>query len=155
MRLSECGEYRNGESIKTLTGHSSPVCSVIFYRNGKYLASGSSDKIIGLWRVSSEKCIKTFIGHSSHVCSVVFSPDGKYLASGSADKTIGLWKSIWRLDPMTKLSECGGYRAENSSKHSQATFLKSLACFFLQTESIWFLNLRTRLLEFRDFLIKN
>ena len=56
---------------------------------------------------------------------------------------------------MTKLSECGGYRAENSSKPSEDTFLKSLALFFLRTESIWLLDLRTRLLEFRDFLIKN
>ena len=89
-------DYRSVESIERRmhknTGHYSPVCSIIFYPNGKYLASGSSNKTIGLWRVSSGKLIKTFIGHSSHVCSVIFSPDGKYLASGSADKTIGLWK---------------------------------------------------------------
>ena len=36
-------------------------------------------------------------------------------------------ESIWRLDPMTELSECGGYRAENESIPSQDTHQQSEA----------------------------
>ena len=80
-----------GELVKTLTGHSSSIESVVFSPKGEYLASGSFDSTIGVWRVSSGELIKTLTGHSSSVSSVVFSPDGEYLVSGSLDETIGLW----------------------------------------------------------------
>ena len=64
------------ERIKTLTGHSYYVFSVVFSPNGEYLASGSGDKTIIIWRVSSGKRIRTLIGHSDSVNSVVFSPNG-------------------------------------------------------------------------------
>ncbi|MEH1976653.1 MAG: ribosome assembly protein 4, partial [Nostoc sp.] len=77
--------------VNTLEGHSSTVYSVGFSPDGKTLASGSDDKTIKLWDVSTGKAIKTLTGHSSRVYSVGFSPDGKTLASGSSDKTIKLW----------------------------------------------------------------
>ena len=79
-------------SLFKLTGHSHYVWSVVFSADGEYLASGSYDKTIGVWRVSSGERIKTLTGHSSFVRSVVFSADGEYLASGSDDKTIGVWR---------------------------------------------------------------
>ena len=79
----------SGEQIKTLTGHSNAVLSVVFSPNREYLASGifsiTSDNIIIVWSVCSGQRIKTLKGHSDYVNSVVFSPDGEYLASGSAD----------------------------------------------------------------------
>ena len=80
----------SGERIKTLTGHSHCVSSVVFSPNGEYLESGSDT--IGVWRVSSGERIKTLTGHSSGVFSVVFSPNGEYLVSGSWDNTIGVWR---------------------------------------------------------------
>ena len=56
------------------------------------MASGSDDKTIGVWRVSSGERIETLKGHSSCVRSIVFSADGEYLASGSDDNTIGVWR---------------------------------------------------------------
>ena len=50
--------------------------------------SGSKDKTIRVWRISSGICIKILIGHKKEVRCVVFSPDGENLASGSRDNTI-------------------------------------------------------------------
>ena len=64
----------------------------MFSKNGEYLASGSEDWTIGVWRVSSGKRIKIIRAHYSIVFSVAFSPNGEYLASGSDDRSIGIWK---------------------------------------------------------------
>ena len=78
-------------SLFKLTEHSSGVKSIVFSPNGEYLASGSLDKTIGVWRVSSGERIKTLTEYSDpRVYSVVFSPNGEYLASGSGDFTIGV-----------------------------------------------------------------
>jgi WD40 repeat protein len=53
--------------------------------------SGSGDKTLKLWDVTTGKEIKTFTGHQSGVKSVAFSPDGRTALSGSDDATIKLW----------------------------------------------------------------
>ena len=79
-----------GSLIRTLTGHSNYVSSVAFSPDGSTLASGSHDKAIKLWDVSSGKLKTTITGHYGSICSVAFSPDGLILATG-AYKMIELW----------------------------------------------------------------
>lgn len=79
--------------IATLPGHQggpTGVHSLAFSPSGDTLASGSGDKTIKLWDVSSRTLIATLTGHTSHVFSVAFSPDGT-LTSGSRDGTVKLW----------------------------------------------------------------
>lgn len=75
----------------TLTGHTNDVRSVCISPDSKTIASGSHDKTIKLWDVTSGTCINTLTGHEGYVISVCFSHDGKTIASGSVDKTIKLW----------------------------------------------------------------
>ena len=81
-------EVRERNRLET---HSSAVLSVSFSTDGKTLASGSDDKTIKIWDVTTGKEIRTLNGHSDGVESISFSPDGKTLASGSRDNTIKLW----------------------------------------------------------------
>ena len=80
-----------GQDLKTLTGHTYGVESVVFSPNGQTLASGSLDQTVRLWDVHTGQCLKTLSDHTGWVVSVAFSPDGRILASGSADQTIRLW----------------------------------------------------------------
>jgi len=89
LAVSVLGE--EPQFLFTLTGHAGWINSVAFSPDGKLLASGSHDKTVKIWDMSSGQQIHTLTGHSDGVGSVVFSPDGKLLASGSWDNTIRLW----------------------------------------------------------------
>ena len=58
-----------------------------------YLVSGSQDKTVRLWEVSTGREIRILAGHTGSVESVAFSPDGRYIASGSHDDTVKLWEA--------------------------------------------------------------
>jgi len=77
---------------RTFEGHTDSVTSVSWSPDGRCALSGSSDKTLRLWEVSSGKCLRTFEGHTDRVNSVSWSPDGHWALSGSDDKTLRLWE---------------------------------------------------------------
>jgi platelet-activating factor acetylhydrolase IB subunit alpha len=53
-----------------------------------YLASGSRDRTVRLWRVSEQACLAVFRAHENWVRSVLIHPSGNYIISSSDDKSI-------------------------------------------------------------------
>lgn len=79
-----------------LTGHSDPVWSVAFSKNGKRMVSGSYDKTIRVWdfrRIGTKTIVDGFTlrGHTKYINSVCVTPDGRMVASASGDGTLRLW----------------------------------------------------------------
>jgi len=70
------------------------VNTVAVSADGRYAASGLSDKTIMLWDISSGNCMYILKGHKGSVRSLAFSHDNRKLASGSADGAIILWNVL-------------------------------------------------------------
>lgn len=60
-------------------------------RSGPYLVSGSRDKTIKMWDISTGLCLFTLVGHDNWVRGLVFHPGGKFIISASDDKTLRVW----------------------------------------------------------------
>ena len=111
-------ESGEGPCRRTIEGHSHWVLGVAFSPDGQYLASGSRDRTVKLWRVESGECTRTMEGHSVCVRCVVFSPDGQYLASGSQDNTVKLWSTPDRERSLQTMERV--YALLSSLKHNKS-----------------------------------
>ena len=81
---------KTGDLIKNLPV-ATPVGDVAFSPDGHWLAAGSDDNQIRLWRTSDYELEETLAGHTHYVNGIAFSPDGRWLVSGGHDKQIGIW----------------------------------------------------------------
>ncbi|NVM53621.1 MAG: hypothetical protein HWN66_07940 [Candidatus Helarchaeota archaeon] len=80
--------YRNGKLITWQ--RVSRIRALAWSIDGKFLASGSSDKMIRLWDKKG-KLVRVLKGHSGSVHSLAFSPTTGLLASSSANGEIFFW----------------------------------------------------------------
>ena len=76
-------------------GHrSTDVKAAAFSSDGKYLVTGSGDKTVKLWHLSTGAEIRTFSGHEEEVTAVAISPDGSKILSGDKKGMIKLWDAL-------------------------------------------------------------
>jgi hypothetical protein len=64
---------------------------VAFSRDGKLLASSSTDNTIKLWDAATKRELRTLTGHTGNIESMAFSPDSRLLASAGEDGSTFLW----------------------------------------------------------------
>ena len=77
--------------IGQLDGHGSWVSSLVFWPDGKKLASSSADQTIRIWDVASQKCLDVLRGQLQEVWRLALLPDDKTLVSGAKDGTVCFW----------------------------------------------------------------
>lgn len=99
-----------------LEGHTAPVYSFGWSRDGKMLATGSADATVRLWEMPSGTPLATYKGHTALVHAVSWMPDGKSLASASYDKTVRVWKAPDKKPAAGKKSD-----DDKTSEASEAT----------------------------------
>jgi WD40 repeat protein len=74
-----------------LNDSTAPVQVTAVSSDGRYIASGSDDRVVRIYDAASGQLVRSLAGHSNGVQALAFSPDSALLASGSSDKTIKLW----------------------------------------------------------------
>ncbi|EAU89183.1 transcriptional repressor [Coprinopsis cinerea okayama7 len=95
---SGSGEESGGSST-TPHNNDGGVTTVAISPDSRYVASGSLDRIVRIWELTTcpntstrtGTLVERLRGHRDSVYSVAFTPDGKGLVSGSLDRTIKYW----------------------------------------------------------------
>ncbi|TBU41762.1 WD40-repeat-containing domain protein [Dichomitus squalens] len=72
----------------TLRGHTHWVRTARFSPDGRYIASGSFDRTVRLWRTSDGTCLDIFWGHDGPVELVRFTTDERRLVAGVGDGSV-------------------------------------------------------------------
>ena len=80
----------------TFNGHQDVLNSVSYSKNGKLLATASSDTMVKIWQHNG-KLLKTLKGHQDSVIDVAFSPQSDIIASAAEDNTVKLWNLDGKL----------------------------------------------------------
>ncbi|MCX7423815.1 MAG: SUMF1/EgtB/PvdO family nonheme iron enzyme, partial [Planctomycetia bacterium] len=70
------------------------VTRVAWSPDGKWLATGATDKLVRVWNVATGKIEHELAGHTGTIWSLAWSPDGTRLASAAEDKTVRLWDPL-------------------------------------------------------------
>ena len=83
--------YRNGEEIRNLSGHSLPLKSVAFSKDGSRILTGGTDNTFILWHESG-RMIKSFAGHQGPVLALAFQDQNNRILSASQDQTARSWE---------------------------------------------------------------
>jgi len=144
-----------GKCVKTFSGHIGCVNSLALDETGcfsppnqrgekanfvdeekedyMYVFSGSRDKTIKMWDVSTGENIKTFTGHEGWVTTVVISADRRYIFSGSRDKTI----KMWNISTGQIVKSFSGHKRSVKSLFVTEDRLKIISASDDQTVKIW------------------
>ena len=91
-------------SVVNLVGHDGVVADVDWSSDGKYILSGSGDKTVRVWDVSTEREVKQW-KYSDGVLSVAWSPDATRIAASSDTKVF-----VWNLDDKTPPLQLIGHK---------------------------------------------
>jgi len=87
-------DVATGKEIRRLQGHRAWVSALVFWPDGKTLASASADQTIRVWDLTDIANMpppRVLRGHKLEVWRLALLPDGKTLVSGSKDGSVYLW----------------------------------------------------------------
>ena len=85
---AQTGQHR---AVLQTSDRYSFISTVAFSADGRYLVSGSQDKLVRIWDMRSLRERSKLTGHQSGICVVAISPNGQLAASASFDNKVKIW----------------------------------------------------------------
>lgn len=76
------------QNIKKLRGHRAAVYCAIFDRSGRYVITGSDDRLVKIWSMETAFCLASCRGHEGDITDLAVSSNNILVASASNDYSI-------------------------------------------------------------------
>ncbi|XP_050376385.1 uncharacterized protein LOC126793802 isoform X2 [Argentina anserina] len=76
---------------KKLRGHRNAVYCAIFDRSGRYVITGSDDRLVKIWSMETALCLTSCRGHEGDITDLAVSSNNTLVASASNDFVIRVW----------------------------------------------------------------
>ncbi|KAH1147139.1 hypothetical protein AAZX31_15G136000 [Glycine max] len=80
------------QNIKRLRGHRNAVYCAIFDRAGRYVITGSDDRLVKIWSMETAYCLASCRGHDGDITDLAVSSNNALVASSSNDCVIRVWR---------------------------------------------------------------
>ncbi|XP_057427313.1 uncharacterized protein LOC130720653 isoform X3 [Lotus japonicus] len=80
------------QNIKKLRGHRVAVYCAIFDGSGRYVISGSDDRLVKIWSMETAFCLASCRGHEGDITDMAVSSNNALVASASNDFVIRVWR---------------------------------------------------------------
>ncbi|GKU85339.1 hypothetical protein SLEP1_g19 [Rubroshorea leprosula] len=80
------------QNIKRLRGHRNAVYCAIFDQSGRYVITGSDDRLVKIWSMETAYCLASCRGHEGDITDLAVSSNNVLVASSSNDCVIRVWR---------------------------------------------------------------
>ncbi|WOL15991.1 PH-interacting protein-like [Canna indica] len=80
------------EIIKKLRGHQNAVYCATFDRLGRYVITGSDDRLVKIWSMETAFCLASCRGHEGDITDLAVSSNNALVASSANDFIIRVWR---------------------------------------------------------------
>ncbi|KAK7392242.1 hypothetical protein VNO78_20674 [Psophocarpus tetragonolobus] len=122
------------QNIKKLRGHRVAVYCAIFDGSGRYVISGSDDRLVKIWSMETAFCLASCRGHEGDITDLAVSSNNALVASASNDFVI----RVWRLPDGMPISVLRGHTgAVNTITFSPSVIYQLLSSSDDGTCRIW------------------
>ncbi|KAK6161017.1 hypothetical protein DH2020_004398 [Rehmannia glutinosa] len=80
------------QNIKSVRGHRNAVYCAIFDRSGRYVITGSDDRLVKIWSMETAYCLASCRGHEGDITDLAVNVNNTLVASSSNDCIIRIWR---------------------------------------------------------------
>ncbi|KAK4758713.1 hypothetical protein SAY87_020014 [Trapa incisa] len=80
------------QNIKKLRGHRIAVYCAIFDQSGRFVITGSDDRLVKIWSMETAFCLASCRGHEGDITDLAVSSNNALVASASNDFVIRVWR---------------------------------------------------------------